>query len=224
MRKSVLLVVGIVVAAVVIIGFLASKRGGPGVPSNPTASDSGSTSSENTLPTNSFAQKQKPKPKPPRALPDQPIPATNDGTVPGSASNIITNWEEKLDAILGSDTTSDPDKAKKMIEMFPHLTPEAQEEVAHHISNLTPDENYNLGQFLTNSTLAEAVLDVFTEDVLNRPNSVKLPLLLDLARDPQHPKAGEAKDILELFLEEDFGSDWTKWQAKLDQWLKDNPD
>ncbi len=65
---------------------------------------------------------------------------------------------------------------------------------------------------------------MFTEDVLNRPNSVKLPLLLDLARDPQHPKASEAKDILELFLEEDYGNDWTKWQAKLDQWLKDNPD
>ena len=113
-----------------------------------------------------------------------------------------------------------------MIQMFPLLpTPEAQEEIAHHISNLTPDENYGpLASFLTNSTLPEAVLDVFTEDVLNRPNSVKLPLLLDIARDPNHPKAGEAKDILELFLEDDYGTDWTKWQARLDQWLKDNPD
>jgi len=135
----------------------------------------------------------------------------------------MTNWEEKLDTILTSDKP-DPDKAKEMIEMFPKLSPEAQEEIAHHISNLTPDENYSLGQFVTNSALPEAVLDVFTEDVLNRPNSIKLPLLLDVAKDSNHPKASEAKDILELFLENDYGTDWTTWQASLDKWLKDNPD
>jgi hypothetical protein len=87
------------------------------------------------------------------------------------------------------------------------------------------DEDYApLSSFVTNSTLPEAVLDVFVEDVFNRPNAVKLPLLLDIAQDPQHPRASEAKDVLELFLEEDFGNDWTKWHAKMDQWLKDNPD
>ena len=48
----------------------------------------------------------------------------------------------------------------------------------------------------------DAVLDVLLEDVFNRPNSVKLPLLLTVARDPQNPKASEAKDVLELFLEQ----------------------
>jgi hypothetical protein len=53
---------------------------------------------------------------------------------------------------------------------------------------------------------------------------VKLPALLGVARDPQNPKAGEAKDILRLFLEEDYGADWAAWQSKVDQWLRDNPD
>jgi len=43
-------------------------------------------------------------------------------------------------------------------------------------------------------------------------------------KNSQNPKAGEAKDLLELFLEEDYGTDWNKWQAKMQQWLKDNPD
>ena len=30
--------------------------------------------------------------------------------------------------------------------------------------------------------------------------------------------------MLELFLEEDYGANWGQWQAKMDQWLKDNPD
>ena len=81
-----------------------------------------------------------------------------------------------------------------------------------------------LGKLLTDSKLPEEVLDVLIVDVLNRPNSLKLPLLLEVARDTQHPKAAEAKDLLELYLEEDYGSDWNKWQAKMEQWLKENPD
>jgi hypothetical protein len=112
-----------------------------------------------------------------------------------------------------------------MLEMFPQLSPEAQEEVAHHLSNLVPDEEYApLGNYLTNAALPEAVLDVFLEDVFNRPNSVKLPRLLEIASNPQHPKAAESKDVLELFLEEDYGTDWNKWRTKMDEWLKNNPD
>ena len=44
----------------------------------------------------------------------------------------MTNWEERLDAILTSDKP-DPDKAKEMIQMFPKLSPEEQEEIEHHI-------------------------------------------------------------------------------------------
>jgi hypothetical protein len=138
--------------------------------------------------------------------------------------NLITNWEEKIDELLGSEG-EEADKAKKMLEMFPQLPAEGQVEVAQHLSNLVSDENYApLGKLLTNDALPEDVLDVLLADALNRPNSLKLPLFLEIARDAQHPKAAEAKDMLELFLEEDYGSNWGQWQAKMDQWLKDNPD
>ena len=149
-----------------------------------------------------------------------PMPVSSKTTSAG----LIADWDEKVNDILGPEG-DEKEKAKKLIELFPHLPPDGQEEVAHHISNLVADEDYApLSQFVTNSALPEAVLDVFVEDVFNRPNAIKLPLLLDIAQDPQHPRASEAKDVLELFLEEDFGSDWTKWHAKMDQWLKDNPD
>ena len=221
MRKSVLAVVGIAVA-IIIVGFIIKQQKG----SNP----SGPESISDTNPPGPIAKKEVHKqPEPPNypsrtnLLPGRTNVTPRRIVTPPPNTNFMTNWEEKLDTILTSDKP-DPDKAKEMIEMFPKLSPEAQEEIAHHISNLTPDENYSLGQFLTNSALPEAVLDVFTEDVLNRPNSIKLPLLLDVAKDPDHPKAGEAKDILELFLENDYGTDWTAWQASLDKWLKENPD
>jgi len=149
--------------------------------------------------------------------------ATNGNPMPAK-TGLITDWEERVDGII-SPEGDEKEKAKKLIDIFPHLPPDGQEEVAHHLSNLVADEDYApLSNFVTNSALPEAVLDVFVEDVFNRPNGIKLPLLLDIAQDPQHPRSAEAKDVLELFLEEDFGSDWTKWQAKMDQWLKDNPD
>jgi hypothetical protein len=152
------------------------------------------------------------------------ITRTNDNLPTKVMPGVIADWDDKINDILGPEG-DEKDKAKKLIDLFPHLPPEGQEEVAHHLSNLVADEDYApLSSFVTNSTLPEAVLDVFVEDVFNRPNAVKLPLLLDIAQDPQHPRASEAKDVLELFLEEDFGNDWTKWHAKMDQWLKDNPD
>ena len=48
-----------------------------------------------------------------------------------------------MDEILGS-ASSDPDKAKQMLEMFPTLPEDGQEEVARHLSNLLPDQDYGL--------------------------------------------------------------------------------
>jgi len=153
-------------------------------------------------------------------------PSTNQIASPSSVTgtNLITDWADKLDDILGSDG-EESDKAKKLLAMFPHLPQDGQVEIAQHLSNLTADQDYApLGKLLKDSSLAEQVLDILIVDVLNRPNSLKLPALLEVARDPQHPKAGEAKDLMELYLEEDYGTDWTKWQTKMEQWLKDNPD
>jgi len=154
------------------------------------------------------------------------ILSSNESAQSASATttNLITDWEDKLDDILGSEG-QDTNKAKQMLAMFPRLPEDAQVEVAQHVSNLLPDQEYApLGKLLQDSKLPEAVLDVLIVDVLNRPNSLKLPLLLEIAQNPEHPKAGEAKDLLELYLEQDYGTDWNKWQAKLKQWMIDNPD
>ena len=153
-------------------------------------------------------------------------PSTNEG--PAGASSAVTNlvaaWEDKVDEILDSDSP-DPDKARQMLAMFPTLPGDGQEEVARHLSNLVPDQDFGLMRaYLTNADLPEDVLDVLLDDVLNRPNSLKLPALLEVARSAQHPKAAEAKDFLELFLEEDYGADWARWQAGMEAWLKENPD
>jgi hypothetical protein len=223
----ILVVVGIGIA----VGWFGSTKPHTNVHDVPAVSDAQTSASEPKQTVSPRAEDIA-KGKSPRHRPT--APGSNAVNLPGSpgspssaslnGTNGIPDWEDKVDAILTSDG-EDTDKAKKMLEMFPKLAPDAQEEVAHHLSNLTPDEDYGpVANLLTNSALAEPVLDVFMEDVLNRPNAVKLPLLLEVAQNPQHPGAQEAKDVLELFLEEDYGTDWSKWQAKMQDWLKENPD
>ena len=98
-------------------------------------------------------------------------------------------------------------------------------EAAGHLVNLIADEDFHaLSRILADPKSPEEVQETIISDTINRPNSLKLPLLLELARNPQHPKATEAKDILGLYLEEDFGEDWNKWQAATEKYLKENPD
>jgi hypothetical protein len=153
---------------------------------------------------------------------------------PASASNtthampteaLAAHWEEHLDAVLASEQTDDRGKAQELLAVFPLLPAEGQTACAQHLSNLVTDQDYGpLGRLLTNSTLPDEVLETLMSDVLNRANTVKLPALMAVARDPQHPKAAEAHDILELTLDQDFGQDWATWETRLQEWLTANPD
>lgn len=150
-----------------------------------------------------------------------------------NGNNIITpgtnteagSWEERLDQILLDDNTDENAKAKQLLAMMPRLDEEAQLEVVQHVVNLIDDESYEgVTQILTNELTPESVLSVLMTDMMNRKNTLKLPTFLQLAKNEEHPLKGEAKDLLEFYVEEDFGADWPKWEAAVQKWLKENPD
>ena len=155
-------------------------------------------------------------------------PAPGTGIIPPASTEMTTglstNWEEKLDEILSSDD-DDTNKVQQLFAMFPKLPADGQEEVAQHLSNLVEDENYApLGKLLADPKLPDEVLEVLMSDLLNRPNATKLPMFLEIAKNPDHSKAEESKDLLELYLEEDYGTNWDQWKQKMVDWLKENPD
>ena len=159
-------------------------------------------------------------PRPPgrAALPTPPVAPAND------AAGKITNWEQRIDDVLTAEGEENK-KARDLLGLLPNLPEDGQVEAAQHISNLLPDEEYaSLAPTLTNAATPEAVLDVLMTDVLNRPNGVKLGTLLDVARAPNHPKAEEARDVLEVFVDENYGTDWAAWDAAVKKWLAENPD
>jgi len=218
MRKSLIIaVLALAVAAAVLVGLVSSqsKPKAPEPEAQPSVAEAAAPAE--TLQSN-------PHVRPGLRRSVQTQPEASSVAMPAATANLITNWEDKVDEVLGS-TASDSDKATQMLALFPYLPPEGQEEVARHVSNLLPNQDYGLmHNYLTNSDLPENVLDVLLADALNRPNSLKLPALLDLARNEQNPEAAEAKDFLELLLDQDYGTNWDQWQAGVDAWLKDNPD
>jgi hypothetical protein len=212
---------GIVAGVVVVglaVGWLASRDPGTKAPAPP----------------NTFVNTRPAHPSAPGSdVPPRPVPVagggpagTNvvDGSPATAPGNLITNWDDRLEEILVSET-DDTNKLKQLFALFPRLPEEGQAEVALHLSNLVDDEDYApLGKLLENPKLPESVLDVLMADLLNRPNGVKLPMFLDIARNPDHAKAEEARELLELYLDEEYGTDWPKWEEKLKAWMKENPD
>lgn len=143
---------------------------------------------------------------------------------PPVAAAGITDWEQRIDDVLTAEGEENL-KARQLLELLPNLPDEGKVEAAQHISNLLPDEEYaSLSSTLTNALTSDAVLDVLMTDVLNRPNALKLGTLLDVARTPSHPKGEEALDVLEVYVDENYGSDWAAWDAAVKKWLLENPD
>ena len=212
-RSNLTRVLGILFVAVTVgglIGWWASRN-----PASPKA-----VVTENPVSPVPLTKEIEPTP-PPIAQIDPAIPAPVDAS-PNSPDD--STWEDKLDEILTSDTDTTK-KGEDLLDMMPKVGAEAQVELAGHIVNLVDDAHYaRVAAYLTNAAVPEAVSSVFMNDLYNRENSVKLPLVLAVARTEKHPLRDEAKDLLELYLEEDHGTDWTAWEGAMQKWLKENPD
>lgn len=159
-----------------------------------------------------------------------PTPATAPKTIdltknqtppkPAATPRPLADWELRIDEVLRSNA-DEAQTAQILINLLPTLPPEGQEEAAQHISNLILDENYSkVLPLVKNPNLPEEVLDVFVTDLMNRDDATKLPALLEIAKIPNHPHHEEALTDLEIFLDEDFGSDWGRWDTAMKNYLK----
>lgn len=159
----------------------------------------------------------KPVPKPQSRLTNPSSPKTTPQ--PGSSAN----WEQRLDDILLGDDDENG-KADKILAMIPNAPPEARQELAQHLVNMVQDNHYDgTAEMLTNSSTPVDVSDVLMNDLLNRNNTLKLPMLLSVARNETHPLKDQALDLLGLLTQEDNGTNWDQWSTTIDTWLQNNP-
>jgi len=164
-------------------------------------------------------------PKPSQKSPDL-APATKDPVKPAPEPPTPTLSEDdrKIDEMLktgGDDEAGHTTTAQNLINILPTLSSDGQVECAQHIMNLLSDEEFKrVMPFWKNSATNPDVIEVLATDLMNREDKIKLPAMLDAAKMPNHPYHEEALTNLEIFLDADHGSDWVKWDASLNEYLK----
>jgi hypothetical protein len=136
----------------------------------------------------------------------------------------VTNWSVQLGAVLASGVSS-TNQAISLLAMFPNLPAEGQVEAVQHATRLLPGEYFGaLGAQLTNAAVAPAVRRAIFADLLARPNALKLPWLVELARVPMEGQSEEALFLLKSQLREDHGTNWPLWRERAAAWLSLHPD
>lgn len=152
-------------------------------------------------------------------------PATGPVTLPSSPdlSAASADWEDRLDNILSAEVDNQS-TVRQLLDGLQRLPVEAQEEYMAHALNLCEDEDYARVEtiYLAAGTPPEVSEEVLN-DVLNRPDEVKLPLLAKTLRQPAHPMAAEAQEILEMYLDLDEGqAPPVGWEAAVQQYLAED--
>jgi hypothetical protein len=128
-------------------------------------------------------------------------------------------WEKPISDLLDSDDENE-EVAVKLAALGPTLPLEGYVECIQHVVNLLDDEQYKLASdMLMNSSLHPEVREVIYSDVLDRPNEVKVPVLLGLLGSYGHPLQAEAREQLQRALGVDLGPDPAAWQGAVAAFL-----
>ena len=125
-----------------------------------------------------------------------------------------------MNEVLDNSKTSDSDKARLLFEMLPGLPVEGRQTAAEYAVQRLDDGEYRFAQnVVTNPATYPPALSVLWADLTGRPDAVRLPVLLQIARNPSHPYAEHARDNLSLLLHQNHGTDWVKWEAAIREQL-----
>ena len=156
------------------------------------------------------------------ADPGSAITATSSGPLGlASAPAPVVAWEDRLDQLLTAETDN-ATTVRGLVSSMRQLPPEAQEQYAAHAVNLCADGQFGLlGEIYLNAQTPQAVTETIFSDLLNRPDTIKLPLLARTLRNAAHPMAGRAEEILRTYIALEPGTiPPNGWDQAVDAYLK----
>jgi hypothetical protein len=208
-------IAAIVIAAVIL--FRNSDDSIDGAKDSFSGAASGTTSQSDAgivrkLPTSELHDPQKKKPEIEKVDPQKYTTAPPAGS---SKAKIF-----KLVMELG---TPDAEKVTRLLAMMPGLSQEEKSMALDHATQLIPDTDY-IRQRPTLLRLADTdeLREVVLLDLLTRDDTIKMPGLVELMKQPHAIMKTEAREVLEAYLEQDHGEDTGKWDVAVRQWLAEN--
>ncbi len=114
-------------------------------------------------------------------------------------------WQDVINLILTAPSEASilSERLAFLLQEFPL---EGQVEAAHHMVNLLSDiDYYTAERVFLDKHLPHQVHRVVFEDLLSRPNYIKLPVLVKVVRDFSHPLHREALENLRVLTGKDKG-------------------
>jgi len=135
---------------------------------------------------------------------------------PGSVANKILQ-------IFMDRQMPDHEKVQRLLNMVPQLSDEEKYVAMDRATQLIPDEDYlRLRPQLLRLAQSDELRQLVMLDMLTRDDGIKMPSLVELLRNPSETTRTEAREILEAFLEKDYGDDPQRWDAPVQRWLAEN--
>ncbi|MEI6714589.1 MAG: hypothetical protein WCO60_12605 [Verrucomicrobiota bacterium] len=184
-------------------------------PAPQTSTDSLNTQGKNTTPPPPSLEQGIARPQFQNASLTVTLPAPSHAPEISLRQGIL-DWETQL-AELGKSAPDPLSHARAVFALIPKLPDEALETAAERaLAQLSSSDFRSVAApVLLNASTHGRVLSVLFADLMERPPSTSLPLLLELAQHTQHAFAPFALDNLRLLLSENFGADWNQWDVAI---------
>ncbi len=156
-----------------------------------------------------------------------PISAEEDSAPPMEPAEVLVApalalqagslpWESRVHQIINAGNVDDSVKARQLFAVLSSLPDEALDYATTQALIRLRDRDYRVasGALLDPQTHGR-ILGVLFSDLLERRDTVALPMLLAVAQIKGHPFADSAQDNLKLLLGKNYGENWAEWDAAI---------
>lgn len=151
------------------------------------------------------------------------LPPLSDAVVALIRTNASKGLTERISIVTNAPLTVS-EKVQALGVLLAGENREAQRRLAHVVVRVSDDESFKqVRRLILEPGWHPQVHSALMSGTLKRANSVKLPVLLDLARKQDHPLRDEAKQLLGHLLAVDHGENWVAWEKSMKAWVKANP-
>ena len=134
-------------------------------------------------------------------------------------------WENEIFALADRLDLSDTAKAEQLLGRINNLPPEGKVLAMEYATKLIPDEDYlRLRPWIFNLVSSDDLRQTVLLDALTRGETLRMPTLVEMLRQPANPAQAEIREILVAYLDTDYGTDTKQWETAVQRFLAENPD
>jgi len=110
-----------------------------------------------------------------------------------------------------------------MLALLMDAPVEHKPDLADHVANLTPDDDYAPVAWLISRRIVEGeAMVALLQDLHHRPADIKLPIMAEILSQEDHPGAPEAERALTVYLQVSHGYPSNAWQSEVEKYLATN--